>query len=348
MTEYEQKKLSLNANPKTWLVTGAAGFIGSHLLEALLKLNQTVVGLDNFATGFRHNLDDVQTQVTTEQWARFSFVEGDIRDFEACQKVTNGVDYVLHQAALGSVPRSIDNPITSHAVNASGFLNMLVAAKENQVSSFTYATSSSTYGDHPALPKVEDKLGNPLSPYAVTKLLNEQYAAVFQRVYGFKATGLRYFNVFGARQDPNGAYAAVIPRWAAAMIKGEPIYINGEAEISRDFCFIENVVQANILAATADEAVRGDIYNIALNQRTTLPELAEGLRLALQDEGIQYDMSPVYREARPGDVQHSQADISKARKHLGYAPQYQVTDGIRKAMGWYVNNLEPSKESIVV
>ncbi|MCH9756775.1 MAG: SDR family oxidoreductase [Gammaproteobacteria bacterium] len=340
MNQFERQKIFLTTNPKIWLITGVAGFIGSHLLENLLKLNQTVVGLDNFSTGFQRNLDDVQMHVSVEQWERFSFVQGDIRDSETCQKVTEGVDYVLHQAALGSVPRSIDNPITTNAVNVSGFLNMLVAAKENQVSSFTYATSSSTYGDHKALPKVEDKIGNPLSPYAVTKLVNEQYAKVFQRVYGFKSVGLRYFNVFGARQDPNGAYAAVIPRWAASMINGEPIYINGDPEISRDFCFIENVVQANILAATADDIVKGDIYNIALNQRTTLKELAKYLKCALEKQDIFYTLDPICRDERPGDVKHSHADISKARKYLGYEPQYQVIDGIQEAMAWYVEQLE--------
>ncbi|ELV8751167.1 NAD-dependent epimerase/dehydratase family protein, partial [Vibrio vulnificus] len=251
MTKYEKIQQELVESPKTWLVTGVAGFIGSNLLEKLLKLDQTVVGLDNFATGHQHNLDEVQSLVTAEQWGRFRFIEGDIRDYASCEQAVIGVDYVLHQAALGSVPRSIADPLTTNAANITGFLNMLQAAKEAQVKSFTYAASSSTYGDHPALPKVEENIGNPLSPYAVTKYVNELYAGVYARTYGFKTVGLRYFNVFGRRQDPNGAYAAVIPKWFAAMINGEDVFINGDGETSRDFCYIDNVVQMNLLAATA-------------------------------------------------------------------------------------------------
>ncbi|WP_372741554.1 NAD-dependent epimerase/dehydratase family protein, partial [Neptunomonas sp.] len=251
MTRYEQIKAELLASPKTWLVTGVAGFIGSNLLETLLGLNQRVVGLDNFATGFQHNLDEVQSQVTAGQWAEFRFIQGDIRQLQDCHNACTGVDYVLHQAALGSVPRSINDPIATNETNISGFLNMLVAARDAEVTSFTYAASSSTYGDHPALPKVEENIGNPLSPYAVTKYVNELYADVFARTYGFNTIGLRYFNVFGKRQDPDGAYAAVIPKWTAAMIKNEEVFINGDGETSRDFCFIENAVQANLLAATS-------------------------------------------------------------------------------------------------
>ncbi|EAZ98237.1 SDR family oxidoreductase [Marinobacter sp. ELB17] len=328
-------KLSL-LESKTWLITGVAGFIGSNLLEHLLKLNQNVVGLDNFATGHKHNLDEVQSLVTLEQWSRFSFTEGDIRNEKDCAKACGGVDYVLHQAALGSVPRSINDPVTTSAVNITGFLNMLVAARAAGVKSFTYAASSSTYGDHPALPKVEDNIGKPLSPYAVTKYVNELYADVFAITYGFKTIGLRYFNVFGKRQDPKGAYAAVIPKWTEAMLCGDNVFINGDGETSRDFCFIENAVQANLLAATADEAVKNEVYNVAVGDRTTLNILFDSLKEALAENGVVYEKAPVYRDFRPGDVRHSQADISKAASKLGYAPEYRIVEGISKAMPWYL------------
>ena len=340
MTAYQQLKSSLAHTPKTWLITGVAGFIGSNLLEHLLKLDQTVVGLDNFATGHQHNLDEVQSLVTESQWARFRFLEGDIGNLVDCQSACGGVDYVLHQAALGSVPRSINDPIATNAANVSGFLNMLVAARDAGVQSFTYAASSSTYGDHSALPKVEGVIGKPLSPYAVTKYVNELYADVFARTYKFKATGLRYFNVFGQRQDPNGAYAAVIPKWAAAMIAGEPVYVNGDGETSRDFCFIENAVQANLLAATAPEAVRGEVYNVAFGDRTTLNILFESLARALTILGRPYEKQPVYREFRAGDVRHSQASIEKAKESLGYAPEFPIQEGITKAMPWYRANVD--------
>lgn len=334
-TRYEQVQEELLNDPKVWLVTGVAGFIGSNLLEKLLFLNQTVVGLDNFATGFQHNLDEVESLVSKEQWSRFKFIEGDIRNPEDCNNAVKDVDYVLHQAALGSVPRSIADPLTTNAANISGFLNMLNAAKDEGVKSFTYAASSSTYGDHPALPKVEENIGNPLSPYAVTKYVNELYAGVYARTYGFKTIGLRYFNVFGKRQNPDGAYAAVIPKWTAAMIKGEDIYINGDGETSRDFCFIENTVQMNILAATAEDAAKDSIYNVALGDRTTLNELYRAIVVALSQNGIEVNVDPVYREFRAGDVRHSQADISKAERALGYEPKYKILDGIAKAMPWY-------------
>lgn len=337
--QYEKIKQQLSAEPKVWLITGVAGFIGSNLLETLLELNQTVVGLDNFATGHQHNLDEVKTVVTTEQWSRFKFIQGDIRNLEDCQQAVAGVDYVLHQAALGSVPRSIADPITSNAANITGFLNMLVAARDAKVSSFTYAASSSTYGDHPALPKVEDNIGNPLSPYAVTKYVNELYANVFARTYGFKCIGLRYFNVFGKRQDPNGAYAAVIPKWTAAMINSEDVYINGDGETSRDFCFIENTVQANILAATAPDDAKDEVYNVAVGDRTTLNDLYRALQSALAENGKPYEKSPIYRDFRTGDVRHSQADVGKARSLLGYAPQFSIMKGIAKAMPWYINTI---------
>ena len=341
MNQYQQVCANLQATPKTWLVTGVAGFIGSNLLETLLKLNQTVVGLDNFATGHRHNLDEVKSLVTAEQWAKFSFIEGDIRQFADCQKACAGVDYVLHEAALGSVPRSIADPITTNETNISGFLNMLTAARDAGVASFTYAASSSTYGDHPALPKVEENIGNPLSPYAVTKYVNELYADVFAKTYGFKAIGLRYFNVFGQRQDPKGAYAAVIPKWTSSMIAGEDVFINGDGETSRDFCFIQNVVQANILAATtqSDEA-KNQVYNVALGDRTTLNELYRAIQAALATNDVNFERDPVYREFRAGDVRHSQASIAKIEQHLGYAPQFKIAEGIQLAMRWYVNNLK--------
>lgn len=324
----------------TWLVTGVAGFIGSNLLETLLLHNQKVVGLDNFATGHQHNLDEVQSLVTPEQWQNFTFIEGDIRHLEHCQQACAGVDYVLHQAALGSVPRSIDDPITTNSANITGFLNMLVAARDAQVKSFTYAASSSTYGDHEALPKVEENIGNPLSPYAVTKYVNELYADVFARTYGFNCIGLRYFNVFGKRQDPNGAYAAVIPKWTAAMIQNEDVFINGDGETSRDFCFVENAVQANILAATTeDPKAKNQVYNVAVGDRTTLNDLFHAIQSALAENGVNYKKQAIYRDFRPGDVRHSQADVGKAEKLLGYAPEFRIMEGIAKAMPWYVNFL---------
>ncbi len=340
MTRYEQLLTDLSKNPRTWLVTGVAGFIGSNLLETLLRLDQRVVGLDNFATGHQRNLDEVQALVDPAQWARFKFIKGDIRNLGDCQQACAGVDYVLHEAALGSVPRSINDPITTNSANIDGFLNMLVATRDAQVKSFVYAASSSTYGDHPGLPKVEDVIGKPLSPYAVTKYVNELYADVFARCYGFTTIGLRYFNVFGKRQDPDGAYAAVIPKWTAAMIKGEDVFINGDGETSRDFCFIENTVQANLLAATAtDEAARNQVYNVAVSGRTTLNTLFDELKSALGTDRIIYDKAPVYREFRAGDVRHSQADISKIQHLLGYAPQFDIKNGIEKAMPWYLQYL---------
>ncbi len=340
MTRYDEVKADLKANPKTWLITGVAGFIGSNLLETLLKLDQTVVGLDNFATGHQHNLDEVQTLVTEQQWTRFRFIEGDIRNPDDCRKAVKGTDYVLHQAALGSVPRSIGDPIATNQANIDGFLNMLVAAKDEDVSSFTYAASSSTYGDHPGLPKVEDQIGKPLSPYAVTKYVNELYAKVFARTYDFNTIGLRYFNVFGKRQDPNGAYAAVIPKWTAAMIQGEDVVINGDGETSRDFCFIENVVQINLLAATAQTAAKNHVYNVALGDRTTLNTLFDALKTALSECGVSYAKSPNHRDFRAGDVRHSQADISKAKELLGYEPAFRIYDGIGKVMPWYERTLK--------
>ena len=338
-TAYEKVKKNLLSEPKTWLVTGVAGFIGSNLLETLLLLNQKVVGLDNFATGFQHNLDEVQSLVSSDQWQGFNFIEGDIRNLEDCQAACDNVDYVLHQAALGSVPRSLADPISTNDTNITGFLNMLVAARDAQVASFTYAASSSTYGDHPALPKVEDAIGNPLSPYAVTKYVNELYADVFARSYGFNTIGLRYFNIFGRRQTPDGAYAAVIPKWTAAMIKGDDVFINGDGDTSRDFNFIENAVQANILAATANDDAKNQVYNVAVGGRTTLNTLFTALKDNLAVNRVNYQQDPVYRDFREGDVRHSQADISKIQTRLGYDPQFDIIQGIEKAMPWYVKYL---------
>ena len=338
---YQHLLSRLPAEPHTWLITGVAGFIGSNLLETLLKLDQAVVGLDNFATGHRHNLAQVQAGVSPDQWARFNFMEGDIRTLEDCRLACQGVDFVLHQAALGSVPRSLEDPITTNGTNIGGFLNMLVAARDAKVRRFVYAASSSTYGDHPGLPKLEDRIGKPLSPYAVTKFVNELYADVFARSYGFRAIGLRYFNIFGPRQDPNGAYAAVVPKWAAAMIQNEPVYINGDGETSRDFCFIANAVQANLLAATvgADEATN-QVYNIAVGDRTTLNQLFEAMRSTLLDRFPHLaHYKPVYRDFRAGDVRHSLADVSKARSLLGYDPSHRIGQGVVEAMAWYTSRL---------
>lgn len=341
VSKYQDILNQLKHTQHTWLVTGVAGFIGSNLLETLLKHNQKVIGLDNFATGHQHNLDKVKALVEDAQWQGFIFINGDIRQLEDCKKACDGVDFVLHQAALGSVPRSIEDPITTNETNTDGFLNMLVAARDAGVKGFVYAASSSTYGDHPDLPKQEDKIGNPLSPYAVTKLLNELYAKVFARTYGFQTIGLRYFNIFGYRQDPAGAYAAVIPKWVAAMLHGETVYINGDGETSRDFCFIDNTVQANILAALTDNPEAKDqVYNVALNDQTSLNQLFNTIRRELLLRKPELDIpDPVYRDFRAGDVRHSRADISKAKMLLGYDPQYKIDEGLKLSMDWYVDDL---------
>ena len=340
MTQYKETTQTLANDPKKWLITGVAGFIGSNLLETLLKLDQNVVGLDNFATGHQKNLDEVQSLVSADQWQRFRFIEGDIRKVDDCHQACKDANYVLHQAALGSVPRSLADPLATNETNISGFLNMLVAARDAEVLSFTYAASSSTYGDHPALPKVEDAIGKPLSPYAVTKYVNELYAEVFARSYGFKSVGLRYFNVFGRRQDPDGAYAAVIPKWTAAMIANDDVYINGDGETSRDFCYIDNTVQANILAATTtNNEAKNQVYNVAVGDRTTLNKLFNSIKSALAENNVKYDKEPVYRDFREGDVRHSQADVTKAKNLLGYKPHFDISQGIDKAMPWYVKSL---------
>lgn len=341
MTKYQDIQQRLKENQHCWLITGVAGFIGSNLLEALLKLNQKVVGLDNFSTGYQHNLDQVKDLVGDTAWSNFKFIKGDICQLEVCREAVGGVDFVLHQAALGSVPRSIENPILTNENNISGFLNMLVASRDAEVKRFIYAASSSTYGDSPGLPKIESVIGQPLSPYAVTKYVNELYADVFARCYGTDSIGLRYFNVFGPRQDPNGAYAAVIPQWIAALIRNQPLYINGDGETSRDFCFIENVVQANLLSALVENTdAINQVYNVALNERTSLNQLYEMIRsLLLERFPHLSDHRAEYVAFREGDVRHSQADISKANNLLGFEPTHPIGDGLKNAMDWYTAHL---------
>ena len=336
---------AIAATSRTWLVTGCAGFIGSNLLEALLKLGQRVVGLDNFSTGFRHNLDQVRAAVGAEAWTAFRFIEGDIRSLETCRQACEGVDIVLHEAALGSVPRSIDDPITSHECNVTGFLNMLVAARDAGVKRFVYAASSAAYGDYPGLPKVEEIIGRPLSPYGAGKYMNELYADVFGRCYGLETVGLRYFNVFGPRQDPDGAYAAVIPKWIAAMLRGDTVFINGDGETARDFCYIDNVVQANLLAGTTGNAEAvSQVYNVAVGDQTSLNALFKTLRDLLRARDSSFDCAPpVYRDFRPGDVRFSRADIEKARRLLGYQPTCRAPEGLERAIEWYVARLGPAR-----
>ena len=328
----------LGARASTWLVTGAAGFIGSNLVETLLRYGQRVIGLDNFSTGYQRNLDDAVAAVPGAAAARrFTMVTGDVRDRDLCERVVAGVDVVLHQAALGSVPRSMAEPLASHDSNVTGFLNLLDAARRAGVGRFIYAASSSTYGDDPELPKREDRIGRSLSPYAATKLIDEIYAGVYARSYGYRATGLRYFNVFGPRQDPDGAYAAVIPKWTAAMLADSQVTINGDGETSRDFCYIANAVQANLLAALAPDEAQGEIYNVAVGERTTLNQLFALLRDGLAEHQVHYDRDPAYAEFRPGDARHSQADIAKARDRLGYRPAFDVEAGLRAALPYYLD-----------
>ena len=343
LMRYEKLRAGLKSDPKKWLITGVAGFIGSNILEELLSLDQEVVGIDNFSTGHKYNLKEVKENVSDRQWERFTFFEGDICNFLDCQKVVHGVDFVLHQAALGSVPRSIKNPLDTNASNITGFLNMLEASRQENVESFTYAASSSTYGDHPDLPKREENIGNPLSPYAVTKLVNEVYANVYARTYGFKTIGLRYFNVFGPRQDPNGAYAAVIPKWIQAFLEAGDVRINGDGCTSRDFCFVNNAVQMNLLAASSPEECKNNIFNVAVGDRTSLTDLSLLIKKVLSRQGFNIATEPVYQGFRIGDVRHSQADISKAIDLLGYQPTHNVAQGLECAVAWYVNSLNASR-----
>ena len=346
MTKYEELQEYLKNNQTTWLISGVAGFIGSNLLEKLLVLNQKVVGLDSFDTGYKKNLDeailDANEIVGEDVSKNFKFIKGDIKSFNDCKQACYGVDYVLHQAALGSVPRSIEDPISTNEANIDGFINMLVASKDSKVKRFVYAASSSSYGDNVDLPKVENMIGNPLSPYAVTKLVNEHYASVFAKNYDFKTIGLRYFNIFGKRQDPNGAYAAVIPKWISSILNKESVYINGDGETSRDFCYIDNAVQANILAAMTENSEATDqVYNVALNDRTSLNELYKMIEdiLIKNVKGLK-KKEPIYRDFRPGDVRHSQASIDKAKELLGYEPLFRIFEGLNEAIGWYMNTLK--------
>ena len=339
---YTHIKEYLLNNQKIWLITGVAGFIGSNLAEALLKLNQKVIGLDNFSTGHQYNLDEIKASVTKEQWANFNFQKGDITNFDTCQNITKNVDIVLHQAALGSVPRSINNPILTNHNNVTGFLNMLTASKDNGVQRFVYASSSSVYGDSPELPKIEEHTGSLLSPYAVTKYVNELYMGVFQKCYGTQAIGLRYFNVFGKRQDPNGAYAAVMPKWISQILNGEEVFINGDGETSRDFTYIDNVVQANILAGlTTNEQAFGEAYNTAVGGRETLNNLydamVKGIKENLPDLEIK---KPIYRDFRAGDIRHSNANIDKIQKKLGYEPTHTLERGLKESISWYIQDIK--------
>src|SRR5262245_28171568 len=340
-TRYDQVRDELRARPRHWLVTGVAGFIGSSLLEALLELDQPVTGLDNFATGKKGNLDEVRAAVGSERFERFRFVEGSVASREDCAEATRGVDVVLHQAALGSVPRSIEEPLETNAANLTGHLMLLETARRAGIKRFVYASSSSVYGDSPTLPKVESEIGQPLSPYAVTKLGDELYANVYGALHGMGTVGLRYFNVFGPRQDPEGAYAAVIPKWVAAMIRGGGVRINGTGEISRDFCYVANVVQANVLAATVESKdALNQAYNVAAGKRTTLSELFELLRNGLAPHHPELaDMKPEEGPFRPGDVMHSLADIGKAQRLLGYEPTHQIDRGLAESLAWYEKNL---------
>jgi len=340
---YKQTKEYLLKNKKTWLITGVAGFIGSNLAEALLKLNQNVIALDNFSTGHKYNLTHIKDSVSSEEWENFKFIEGDIVDFDTCKKITQGVDIILHQAALGSVPRSIDNPILSNHNNVTGFLNMLTAAKENGVKRFVYASSSSVYGDSEELPKIEERTGNP--PYAVTKYVNELYMGVFQKCYGMEAIGLRYFNVFGKRQDPNGAYAAVMPKWIGQILNGEDLFINGDGETSRDFTYIDNVVQANILAGTTtNEKAFGEAFNTAIGGRETLNNLYTAITKGIKRELPNLDIkNPIYRDFRAGDIRHSNANIDKIKALLDYEPTHTLEQGLAESIAWYIEDIKGKK-----
>lgn len=344
MTSYEKLQKYLIDNQSLWLITGVAGFIGSNLLEKLLMLNQKVIGLDNFETGYEANIDqailDANNAIGKDLSNNFKLLKGDIKNSKDCIKACSGVDYVLHQAAIGSVPRSIENPIETNKANIDGFLNMLVASRDAKVKRFVYAASSSSYGDNQDLPKTEEIIGNPLSPYAVTKYVNELYASVFAKNYNFKTIGLRYFNIFGKRQDPDGAYAAVIPKWVNAILNNEDIYINGDGETSRDFCYVDNTVQMNLLAATTqNDKATDQVYNVALNDKTSLNELHNMIQeMLIERVGGLKMKNPIYRDFRAGDVRHSQASIDKAKKLLDYQPNYKIIDGMEKVIDWYISN----------
>jgi len=347
MNSSDDIQLQMQQHQSIWVITGVAGFIGSNLLEFLLKNSQKVVGLDNFSTGYQHNLDQVHELVGHKNWSNFTFVRGDIRDLDTCQKVCAGADYVLHHAAVASVPRSIEDPICTNANNVTGFLNMLVAARDQHIQRFVYAASSSTYGDHPDLLKRESVIGPPLSPYAVTKYVNELYADVFHRCYHNSCIGLRYFNVFGPRQDPNGAYAAVIPIWIAALIKNQDLFINGDGETTRDFCYVADVAQANVRAAlTTNEQASNQVFNVALSNKTSLLQLYNMMREILKENHPYLNNhQPIFLPFRSGDIRHSQADITKAQQILAYQPDWRVDQGLQKTIAWYEANLDAGHDS---
>jgi UDP-N-acetylglucosamine 4-epimerase len=338
MTRWDDAREGLRRQPRSWLVTGAAGFIGSHIVEELLRLGQRVRGLDDFSTGHRANLEDVAARVGGDRFGAFELVEGDIRDSSVCAKACAGAPLVIHQAALGSVPRSVADPITSYAVNVGGTVNVFEAAREAACARIVYASSSSVYGDHPGLPKLEAEIGEPLSPYAATKRIDEVWAQACFRSYALPVVGLRYFNVFGPRQDPQGPYAAVIPRWIEELVAGRQPRIFGDGETSRDFCPVANIVQANLLAALAPaKDACGRVFNVALGGRTSLNELFLALRDGLAELGVDCaGVQPVRDDFRPGDVRHSLADVSAIRTALGYAPEIDFAEGIRSALGWYL------------
>lgn len=341
MQSYEQVQENLKRRPHAWLVTGAAGFIGSHLVHALLKLDQRVVGLDNLSSGSRSNLMQVKAALSDSEWRNFRFLHGDIHALDMCRQACRGIDYVLHQAAVGGAARSVADPIFANQNNVSGFVNLLVAARGAGIARFVHAGSAAVYGDNASIPNVEEHAGRPLSPYAVTKLIDEMYADVFARCYGLPWIGLRYFNIFGPRQDPNGPYAAVIPAWIAAMIRNEVVHIFGDGESTRDFCYVDNVVRANLLAATIDDAAAvNQVYNIGMGCRTTLNELFETIRSLMEERFIHVrELKPVYRELRRGDIAHSQADISKAQRLLGYFPNWRLNPGLARTIDWYASRL---------
>ena len=340
LISYKDLQESLKSDSKKWLITGVAGFIGSNILENLLKLNQQVIGIDNFSTGYDHNLKEVQKNVSSKEWNNFNFYNGDICNYDDCLRVVDDIDFVSHQAALGSVPRSIKQPLATNSTNITGFLNILEASRLANVKSFTYASSSSVYGNHPDLPKKEENIGEPLSPYAVTKYVNEIYARVFSRTYDFKSIGLRYFNVFGPRQDPKGPYAAVIPKWVKLLMENKEIEIYGDGETSRDFCYIDNVVQMNLLSAIADSNAKDHVYNVACGHQTSLTELFFLIKEALGKNNINISGEPSYKDFRVGDIRHSKADITSGLNKLNYLPTHDVEKGIDDAIAWYIQNLK--------
>ena len=338
MNYLNKKFIKLKAKPKRWLITGVAGFIGSNLLEALLASNQKVVGVDNFVTGFRSNLTLVKLNVSKKQWSNFTLIKGSISNIQICKKACQKIDYVLHQAAIGSVPRSIKNPIDTNNSNVTGFLNMIIAAKESKVKKFVYASSSSVYGDNLTLPKIEKNIGSALSPYAFTKQINETYSRLFSKIYGLECTGLRYFNVFGKNQNPNGDYAAVIPKWIIAMLQNKKITIYGDGNTTRDFCYIENVIQANILAATNSNQNNNSIYNVAVGNQISLNDLFLSIKKNLQINNIFYQKKPIYKSFRSGDIRYSLANIAKIKKELKYSPYQSFDTGICDLVPWYIKN----------